>query len=239
MLTSGGRALSDDYPKPPWRTYGSGLAVPCIVPARDVPVPDEFTVVQTAGRTLGMLVYLDYVAPSPLAYHELIWLSAVVRCKDRNYRVPNTVGPLYYVARMYVDSQESLEAGQSEWALPKTLAHFSRHGNRIEIEAEDGTHVAFSFKPRNFSFYAPANISTLQKGFGRVVCFQAQGRAEVQLATYKLESFASEHPAWQSFKSALVLPGLASHLKNFETTMRAPIEIPRRLDTLAPAPSLV
>jgi len=228
--------VSERYPRPPWQTYGSGLAIPCIVPARDVPVPDEFSVVHTAGRTLGMLVYLDYVTPSPLSYRELIWLSAVVRCRDRSYRVPHSFGPMYYVARMYVDNDEAMEAGRDEWALPKTLARFTRLGNRIQVDADDGTHVAFSFKPRRFSFMAPTNISTLQKGFGRVVCFQARGRAEVQLATYKLESFESEHPAWQSFKSALVLPGVASHLKNFETTVRAPIEIPRRLDSIAPAP---
>lgn len=231
--------VSEPYPKPPWHTYGSGLAIPCIVPARNVAVPEEFSVVQTAGRTLGVLLYLEYVNPSPLTYRELVWMSSIVRCKDRGYRVPNGFGPLYYVARMYVDNAASLEAGRAEWALPKTFATFSRVGNRIEVDAEDGTRVAFSFRPRRFTFSAPSNISTLQKGFGRVVCFKSEGRAQVQLATYRLEEFASEHPEWQSFKSAFVLPGVASHLRSFETTMRAPVDVPRRFDSMAPAPSLV
>lgn len=231
--------MTSEYPKPPWRTYGSGLAIPCIVSARDVKVPDEFSVVHTAGRTLGMLVYLEYATPSPLTYRELIWLSAVVRCRDRSYHVPRRLGPMYYVARMYVDSAESLEAGRKEWALPKTAAVFTRSGNRIGVCAEDGTELTFAFRPRGPSFSAPTNISTLQKGVGRVVCFQASGRAQLQLATYRIESFRSEHPEWETFKSGIVLPGVASHLRAFETTMKAPLEIARSLPSLAPAPSLV
>jgi hypothetical protein len=239
MLGSLGDDVSERYPEPPFRTYGSGLAIPCIVPARSVPVPQEFSVVHTAGRTLGMLVYLDYRAPSALVCRELLWLSAVVRCRDRAYRVPHSVGPLYYVAKSYVDSPESVAMGREQWALPRALASFSRTGNRIEVNAADGTHLAFSFKPRNFTFTAPTNVSSLQKGIGQVVCFQARGWAEVQLATYRLESFSSEQPEWESFKSALVLPGVASHIKSFETTLRAPLFVPRRLDSIAPAPSLV
>ncbi len=229
----------ESYPKPPWQTYGSGLAIPCIVSSRHVRVPDELSVVHTAGRTLGMLLYLEYASPSPLRYRELVWLSAIVRCRDRSYRVPNAFGPMYYVARMYVDDTASLEAGQAEWALPKTFARFRRVSNNISVSAEDGTELSFSFKPRGFAFTAPTNMTTLQKGFGRVVCFKARGRAQVQLATYRIDSFQSEHPEWESFQSGIVLPGVASHLRSFETTMRAPIEVPRRLDSIAPAPSLI
>jgi hypothetical protein len=217
------------------------------VPAKNVRVPDEFSIVHTAGRTLGMLVYLECISPdfahgsdsgfrAPLTHRELIWMSAMVRCKDRSYRVPHGIGPLYFVSRMYVDNDVAIEAGQSEWALPRTRARFSRFGNRISVGAEDGTQVAFSFKPRNFSFMAPTRISTLQKGFGRVVCFKARGKAEVQLATYKLERFESAHPDWESFQRAFVLPGVATHLKNFQTTLQAAVEFPRRLDSIAPAP---
>jgi hypothetical protein len=231
--------VSEHHPEPPFRTYGSGLAIPCIVSARSVRVPDDFSVVHTAGRTLGMLVYLDYRAPSPFVGRELLWLSAVVRCRDRAYRVPHSLGPLYYVGRSYVENPDSMAVGRDAWALPRSLASFSRLGNRIAVDAADGTHIAFSFRPRNFTFTAPTSISTLQKGFGRVVCFQARGRAEMQLATYRLEAFSSEQPEWASFESALVLPGVATHIKTFETTLRAPLAIARRLDSIAPAPSLV
>lgn len=231
--------MSTPYPKPPWSTYGSGLIIPCIVPTKDVRVPDEFSIVSTWRRTLGMLVYLEYVDPSPIPHRELMWLSAVVRCKDSSYRVPERIGPMYYVARMYGDSAHSLEPARKEWALPKTLASFHRVGNRVEVHAEDGTYLAFSWRPRGFTFHAPTQISTLQKGLGRIVCFRAQGRAEVQLATYRFEAFESEHPEWQSFRSRLLLPGVASHVRAFETTMRAPVEVQRRLESIHPAPSLV
>ena len=229
--------MSATYPKPPWRTYGSGLAIPCIVPTRDVRVPDEFSIVSSLGRTLGMLVYLEHIDPSPTVHRELIWLSAIVRCKDRAYRVPEGIGPMYYVARMYGDSEVALEAARREWALPKTPARFHRLGNRIEVEADDGTRVAFSWKPRGFTFRVPTQIATLQKGLGRIVCFRAEGRAEVQLATYRLEGFESEHPEWQSFRRRLVLPGVASLVRSFDTTVRAPLEMARRLESIAPAPA--
>jgi hypothetical protein len=209
------------------------------VQSRYVRVPEELSIVHTAGRTLGMLVYLEYASPSPMKHHELIWLSAIVRCRDRSYRIPNSFGPMYYAARMYVDDVSAMEAGRDEWALPKTFASFRRTRNRITVSAEDGTELSFAFKPRGFTFTAPTNVTTLQKDFGRVVCFKARGRAQVQLATYRIESFESEHPEWESFQSGLVLPGIASHLRSFETTLRAPIEVPRRLDSIAPAPSLV
>jgi hypothetical protein len=231
--------VSAHYPKPPWRTYGSGLAIPCIVPTRDVRVPDEFSVVSSLGRTLGVLVYLEYERPSPVVQRELIWLSAIVRCKDRSYRVSEGIGPMYYVARMYGDNEQALEVARNEWALPKVLARFQRQGNRIAVDAEDGTHVAFSWKPRGFRFRAPTQITTLQKGLGRIVCFRADGRADVQLATYRLEGFESERPEWQSFRSRLVLPGVASLVRSFESTVRAPLEVQRRLESIHPAPSLV
>jgi hypothetical protein len=174
-----------------------------------------------------------------MVHRELIWLSAIVRCTDRSYRVPEGIGPKYYVARMYGDSEVSLDAARKEWALPKTFARFQRLGNRIEVDADDGTRIAFSWKPRGLTFRVPTQIASLQKGLGRVVCFRSQGRAEVQLATYRLETFESEHPEWQSFQSRLVLPGVASHVRSFETVMRAPLEVPRRIESIHPAPSMV
>jgi hypothetical protein len=229
--------VTEPHPRTPWRAQGSGLAIPCIVPVRNAKVPPEFTLVAPAGHTLGMLVYLEYRMPSEAVHRELIWLSAIVRCTDRAYRVPDSFGPMYYVGRVYGDTPLSLSAGSRDWASHKALAHFYRRGNRIEVDAEDGTHVAFSWKPRGLVFSAPTRISTLQRGQGRVVSFRAQGRAQVQLATYKLEAFESEHHEWEGFKHRLVLPGVASHLKAFESVMHGPAEVPRRLDSIAPSPT--
>jgi hypothetical protein len=194
---------------------------------------------QTAGHSLGLLLYLEYVDPSPMTHRELLWLSSMVRPTDRSYDVPR-IGPMYYVARSYVDSAPALAAGRREWNLPRALARFERFGNRVQVDAEDGTRVAFSWRPRGITFPAPTNIATLQSGFGRVVCFQAQGRARAQLATYKLEQFSSQQPEWQSFAAGLVVPGLATALKSFDTVVKAPWTMsPRGLDSIAPAPSLV
>jgi len=191
--------------------------------------------VHTAGYTLGALLYLQYVEPSPVCSHELIWISSLVRCTDPRYDVPPGWGPLYYVARMYVDNPSSIAAGEQEWGLPKSPAVFERHGNTIRVDAEDGTELQLSFRPRGFSFTAPTRISTIQNKRDRVVRFKARGRAEAQLATYTLDHFVSGHEDWQSFGNATRLPGLATLLKSFQTTLQAPRDVPRRMESLRPA----
>jgi hypothetical protein len=224
---------------PPYRTYGSGLAIPCIVPARCLELPEDFSVVAPAGHTLGMLLYIEYAPPSPVTHRELIWLSAIVRCTDRSYEPPKSFGPLYHIARIYGDNLEATDHVRRNYALPKSFARFHRYGNHVQVSADDGTEIAFSFRPLGLTFQAPTNLTTLQKGLGRVMCFRARGRAQVQLATYKLERFESDEPEWQSFKSGLVLPGLASHIKSFDTVLHAPYELSRRLESIAPQPSMV
>ncbi|MFT3922939.1 MAG: hypothetical protein QM778_10425 [Myxococcales bacterium] len=238
--------MSELHSKPaaPWRSEGSGLAIPCIVSARNVSVPDEFRVLQTAGHTLGMLLYLEFVGSDAVTRRELLWLSAIVRSSDPAYDDVPRMGPMYFVARSYSDhvqssTEDSGVMERRDWHLPKGFAHFARRGNRIEIDAEDGTQLAFSWTPRGLTFPSPTTIASLQNTAGRVLCFQAQGKARAQLATYRLESFHSDHPDWQSFASGLVLPGVASHLKSFNTALRAPLALPRRLDSIAPTPSLV
>jgi hypothetical protein len=225
---------------PSFRTYGSGLIIPCIVPTRSIELPDDFSVLAPAGHTLGMLIYVEYAPRAgvqTVTHRELIWLSAIVRCRDRSYRVPSSVGPLYHVARIYGDNLDATPLRRD--GLPKTFARFHRFGNEVQISAEDGTEIGFSFRPLGLTFNAPTHITTLQKGLGRVMCFRARGRAQVQLATYRLEHFDSDQPEWESFKSGLVLPGLATHIKAFDTALHAPFELPRRLDSIAPQPSLV
>jgi hypothetical protein len=231
--------VNDSLRRPSFRTYGSGLVIPCIVPTRTVDLPEDFSVLAPAGHTLGMLIYVEYAPPSPVTHRELIWLSAIVRCKDRSYRVPNSVGPLYHVARIYGDNLDATPQLRRDMGLPKSFAHFHRFGNQVQVSADDGTEIAFSFRPLGLTFQAPTHITTLQKGLGRVMCFRARGRAQVQLSTYRLERFDSDQPEWESFKSGLVLPGLATHIKAFDTTLHAPFELRRRLDSIAPQPSMV
>jgi hypothetical protein len=211
-----------------------------------------------------MLLYLEFVDSAAVTRRELLWLSAIVRSPDPAYDVPR-MGPLYFVARSYADRDASQFASRAEatspdgddeagsrtdlgpgresaprdWHLPRTYARFERFGNRIEVDAEDGTRVVFSWTPRNLTLPSPTSIASMQNSAGRVVCFQSEGHARAQLATYRLESFASDHPDWQSFASGLVLPGVASYLKSFDTSVRSPFAVPRRLDSIAPTPSLV
>jgi len=227
--------MDERYPRPPWQTHGNGLVLPCLVRVADVRVPAPFKVVQTAGYTLGALVYLQYVHPSPMPSHELMWISALVRCGDPGYEVPAGWGPLYYVGRNYVDDARALEAGRTEWSLPRDSARFWREQNRIRMRAEDGTELSLSFRPRGFAFPAPTRISTVQTKGSRVVRFRARGRAQVQLATCEVERFEAGDAEWSSFQSATLLPGLASHLKSFSTVQDAPEVVARAMESLRPA----
>jgi hypothetical protein len=208
-----------------------------------------------------MLLYLEFVDSAAVTRRELLWLSAIVRSPDPAYDVPR-MGPLYFVARSYADrdatdfgSRAELAGGDGDagsrpdpvsgrepprdWHLPRAYARFRRFGNRIEVDADDGTQLAFSWTPRSFTLPSPTSIASMQNTAGRVVCFQSEGRARAQLATYRLESFSSGHPDWQSFASGLVLPGVASYLKSFDTSVKSPFAVSRRLDSIAPTPSLV
>ena len=229
--------MSQSPREPAWHSRGSGLAIPCIVSARNVRVPDSFSVVAAAGWTLGMLLYLEHAGEGAVQ-RELLWLSAVVRSAEGGYVAASGVGPMYYVAQVYRDRAGSPWGGRDR-PTHKKLAHFSRFGNRVTVDAEDGTHMAFSFKPRGLTFRAPASITTVQRSEGRVVCFKARARTEVQLSTYRIEAFESESEPWVSFKSGLVLPGVASHVRSFEAKLSERSEVRGRLDSIAPAPSLV
>jgi len=188
-----------------------------------------------------MLLYLEFVDSAAVTRRELLWLSAIVRSPDPGYDVPR-MGPLYFVARSYADrdADSVVEPGpRHDWHLPRAHARFERSGNRIEVDAEDGTRLAFSWTPRSLTLPSPTSLASMQNSAGRVVCFQSEGRARAKLATYRLESFASDHPDWQSFASGLVLPGVASYLTSFDTSVRSPFAVARRLDSIAPTPSLV
>lgn len=222
------------YPKPPWRTHGSGLAVPCLVQTRGLEVPEGFEVVQAAGQTLGMLLYLQYVEPSPRAHHELMWLPAVVRCVDRSLDTPSHLGPLYHAACVYTDDPASIEVGKKEWAQSKRPARFQRSRNCVAMQAADGTHLSLSFTPRGFTFSAPSRLATLQHDAGRFVCFQSKGRARVQLASYRLENFSAGGDGWGSFESSLRLPGLASHLRSFDNNVMPAVTLSRQIASIVP-----
>jgi hypothetical protein len=212
--------MDGTYPPPPWHTHGFGVSAAYVVPTRHVMLPPELEAVTVAaGRGPGMISYIEYQAPSPLTYHELIWMPAYVRSVTPT-RGRATRG--WYVARMYVDDARSLQAGRQEWALPKTLARFNRTEHGVTVDADDGTHLALTFRQLGPSWRARGKMATLQVRDGQLVRFRAEFRARVAPALLRVRAFASHHEAWAPYPHAHRVPLAAGMMPSFESIMRVP-----------------
>ncbi|HEU4532662.1 MAG TPA: hypothetical protein VFS00_01045, partial [Polyangiaceae bacterium] len=86
-----------DYPDAPWRMHGLALVRSFLVPTDALELPAPLRPVAAAGRTTGALIYVRYLEPSPLTYHELIWAPALVRAPGG--------GVGLYVGAIYVDDE--------------------------------------------------------------------------------------------------------------------------------------
>ncbi|MBK7585390.1 MAG: acetoacetate decarboxylase family protein [Myxococcales bacterium] len=207
------------YPEPPWYTFGFGVMCPYWVRVRDLSLPLGLEPVGVAGRTLGLLGYIEYRPPSPLVYGELLWMPATVRFRARDGKV--TQG--YYVARMYVDHPGSLAAGRELWALPKTLATFERRPGGVDVSADDGTRLSFEHRGVGPAFWLKSRVATLQVQGEGVVRFRSDFAGLVRPARTRIAGFSSEHQAWAAFPRARGALGLGSMFERFESTMRAPL----------------
>lgn len=212
-------AMTVSYPEPPWHTHGFGVSVPFMVPTSELCLPRGLTPRKVvAGHCPGMLSYVEYTAPSPLEYHELIWMPAYVGAEGAR-----ATG--WYVARMYVDDETTLVAGREVWALPKSMASFRRHARGVDIVAADGTELSLSFRRLGLAVPAKGSMATVQVRGGGFVRFRADFRARVAPAMLRVGRMESRDEAWRSYRGAKRLPLLASMMTKFESTMQPPLEV--------------
>lgn len=209
------------YPEPPWHTHGFGVMCPYAVRADQISLPPGLELVSAAGRTAGVLAYIEYQPPSPLSYAELIWMPAMVRYPLGSGR------PLsgHFVARMYVDNDASLAAGRELWALPKTKARFERRERGVDVFADDGTELSLDFRALGPALALKSRVATLQPIDRGVVRFRADFLGRVRLARAKVTRFSSTHSAWKGFEVARRPLGIASYLERFESTMQPPMSV--------------
>lgn len=202
-----------DYPAAPWHTHGRAFLQPYLVRAADVVLPEGFRPVAVAGRCIGILGLVEYLAPSPLTYAELIWMPCMV-----------SVGDLrgYYVAKMYVDSAASLAAGRELWALPKQLARFEIGAGEVTIETDDGAHVELSLLQRGPSIPLRAGAGTIQADGADLVRFRGAGTARAASGGVVVRG-AEGVQGWTGFATARRLPALGAALTSFAITMLPPL----------------
>lgn len=205
------------YPDPPWRTHGHGVFASFRVDAGALSLPAPLGPVAPLGVALGVLGYVAYEPPSPLCYHELVWMPCVARA-----RTPSGHARGLYVARMYVDSEASLQAGREIWALPKTLARFSETADGVALEAEDGTRLELSWRPIGPRVPLRSSVVTLQREDAGLVRFRGDFRADAQATRVRVERFSSNDPGWAGFDPSRKLPLPGVRFASFESTMQPP-----------------
>ncbi len=202
-----------EYPPVPWHTHGRAFMQPYLVRAADLALPDGFRPVTVARRCVGILALIEYVAPSPLTYAELLWMPCMVSASGLRG---------YYVAKMYVDSTASLAAGRELWALPKQLARFEIGEREATIETEDGAHLELSLARRGPAVPLRVSAGTVQDGGADLVRFRGTGRARAASGGVSVRS-AEGVDRWNGFATARRLPGIGAALASFEITMLPPL----------------
>ena len=227
---SGVSERNERYPAPPWHTHGFGLMCPCFTRTAELELPRGLEPISVAGRSAGILAFIEYRPPSPLTYSELIWMPTQVRWSRAGERARG-----YYVSRMYVDHPGSLAAGRELWALPKTLARFERQGDRVDVFADDGTELSLAWRPLWPAARLSSRVATLQPQGDGVVRFRADFAGKVRPARARIVRFESPEQAWTGFRGARRPLSLASLLEDFASTMHAPNRLPAREDCVPPA----
>ncbi len=212
-----GNSPPKPYPAPPWDTSGRAVFVPYVTRRRDLELPRGFEPVALRGRCVGLLAYVVYEPPSPLTYHELIWMPCMVRVRSggRAFRG-------YFVSFMYVDDETTLRAGRELWSLPKTWADFSESDAGVEIRAHDGTRLELEYGSRLPALRAKSRMATLQSSNAGVVQFRAEMSGAVRPCRARVSDFASAEPGWKSFQSARRMGPLGAELTRFRSLMLAP-----------------
>ena len=194
------------------------MFAPYLVRADDVRLPPNLTLESKAGFAVGLLGLVDYRAPSPLVYRELVWMPGRVRAMREDGRV--TRG--YFVGKMLVDDRRSLAAGQELWGLPKQLARFDVGAREARVECEDGARITLGLGRRWLpSLPARSAIVTLQSR-AELVRFRGDMVGAVAPRSLRVRSLAGLDGTWRSLESAVPLAPLGIELRRFRTIMQPP-----------------
>jgi acetoacetate decarboxylase len=203
------------YPPPPWHSHGRAWVQPYLVDASSLALPPGFRAVTVAGRAVGFLALIEYLPPSPLVYAELAWMPCLVSAHGARG---------YYIAKMYVDSRDSLDGGRELWAIPKQLAQFSITERAATVDTEDGAHLELALHRRGPALSLSAGASTLQPLDTEAVRFRGSGKAQTASGGLSITAATGmEH--WVGWPGARRLPGLGVALTRFQITMHPPRRI--------------
>lgn len=157
-------AKKAEFPAP-WELEGSGVII--FFPAHKKNVLSS-AFVEPADRAnfrggAGAVMLVHYEKADCGPYDELLYIPGFFEFKNRNYM---------RITKIFVSSQESVEWGRRNWAIPKELANFEwRQGERewhidVRNPKTEANIYSVSLSPRFFSFPLTTSIlpwSLLQK----------------------------------------------------------------------------
>jgi hypothetical protein len=193
------------YPAPPWEMLGHGWAG--VFPAdRPHSLPGSLRAILGSNWRLVML--LRY-REGPLRYDELVVGTVVT--------VGLHVG--VYVQDIWVNSLPSLAGGRAIWGLPKQLATFTWHDNRVVI-ADDAGALSTIHCSRSWGVLPPLPLPVI--GIGgeerRPLLFPIQLWTCLGWAGMHLEAWSGRKPYRLAPK-----PLLSFAIRPFRATFRAPL----------------
>lgn len=201
------------YPPPPWHSHGRAWVQPYLVDAEHLALPPSFRAVTVLGKAVGFLALIEYVPPSPLVYAELAWMPCMVDAAGARG---------LYIAKMYVDSRDSLAGGREIWAIPKQLARFDIRSDAATVDTEDGGHLELSLLRRGPALPVKAGAGTVQpRDGGGIVRFRGSGTSRTSSGGLVV-SASRGLSSWLGWEGARRLPGLGAALTKFAITMHAP-----------------
>jgi hypothetical protein len=192
-----------------------------LVDAKTLRLPRGFEPLTVAGRAVGVLGLIQYVAPSPLVYNELTWMPCLVKAAGRGRSVRG-----YFVDKMYVDSEASLAGGREMWRLPKQLARIEVSDREAVIDTEDGAHLRLDLLRRGPAPRTRLGTTTVQDGGTELVRFKGSGAGLLSSGGIKVRDDRGAE-AWTGWRSSRRLPGVGFSLRDFEITMHAPQRVAR------------
>ncbi|WP_010571761.1 acetoacetate decarboxylase [Leptospira broomii] len=145
---------------------------------------------------LGSLMLVNYKSSDVGPYYEILYIPGNFEYKDRKYK---------RITRIFVSSQDAVDEGIRNWAIPKERADFlwQKEGSitKIEITRNGKIFLRAMIKTLGFNFpvsASPFDISFLQKtSDGEYLETAFTGRGNGKLA--RLESFWADDNLFPNF----------------------------------------
>lgn len=160
--------------------------------------PDARIVCVWPGRTLAVLFLAQYHTSPVGEYRELIVAPAIVRMRSR-------VG--FWISHILVDSEASMIAGRSIWALPKELASMqwqSASETHMQVDAPL-LKLSARFPTPRASLRVPFVGAALSRLSGHTKQFGVRGIANVGTTRAKIELTAGPDLQALEFQGATTM----------------------------------